>query len=388
MAIMRHLLLMALPATLLAAAAPLAPAHACSPPYPGLTGRKVHPPPSSVGVPVNARVLVRYQGGFGQSPRPDLTMPAVGGTLALREAGGAAVTVGKAYFGSRPTEHLLETVVALEPAQALKPNTAYEVVDGQLQLPCVTPAGCAFGAPEVIGTFTTGTSTDAFGPSTNGSGVLNKGQYARCDQGACCGPYWIRYYGAVWAAAEDDAAGKAVLYNLYKEGTAEPLVPFLELNRLTVAVSCSGLTDPNALRLDQGSYTVKAVDWAGNESVTFDFVIEFPCGEPPERAEIDGGNDVTRDAGAEAVETAAPDGPRDAALPLDGPQAPDVPSGSHADVPRATGGPSTSDAGSPSSPPRRSDGGGCAVGGAGSAALPALAFLLLAVGCRRRPRQR
>jgi MYXO-CTERM domain-containing protein len=342
--------------TLLLAAAPLARrAEACSAPYPGLSGRALYPADGTSGVPLNARIAVRYRVGHELDNR----FPPLGPDIALRVANGAAVAVTSELIGTGSYWNT-ETLVILRPSQPLAAGTSYEVLDRRSKIPCdIFANDCALGDPAVFARFATGAASDTVAPQFAGLSPLIVGAFDRCDSSACCGPYVSRSFGMTWTRGQDDVAGQAVRYNLYRVGDAGPIASLIDSDGIGLAVSCMGTgVYPQSLMVRTGTYFVRAVDWAGNEDIN-DIQVRVPD-DACTGSSTDGGSPTDADEGF--LEPGAE--------PSDG------------------GGARDSGADRASAPaPHRSSGGSCSMGGGGGddqgTVLPLLIVLGL-LGVRRR----
>lgn len=177
-------------------------ALACSRPGSFLSARSVYPPGGTVGVPVNARLVVSYV----WNDLPSGNNPAR--NLGLRAAGGNPEDVviissePERFRWARRASHIVK------PRSELKPNTTYEVFDDNKRVNC-SPYGdprCEEGSQVVFATFTTGSSSDRKPPSFEGLQSVEGGTSELCDQGACCGPYRYIKVKLNWNKATDDVS--------------------------------------------------------------------------------------------------------------------------------------------------------------------------------------
>ena len=310
--------------TLLLAAAPLARrAEACSAPYPGLSGRALYPADETSGVPLNARIVVRYRVGreLGNG------FPPLGPDLALRVANGAAVAVTSELIGTGSYWNT-ETLVILRPSQPLAAGTSYEVLDRRGKIPCdIFANDCALGDPAVFARFATGSASDSVAPQFAGVNPLIVGAFDRCDSSACCGPYVSRSFGITWTRGQDDVAGQAVRYNLYRVGDAGPVASLIDSDGIGLAVSCMGTgVYPQSLMVRTGTYFVRAVDWAGNED-TNDIQVRVPD-DACTGLSTDGGSPTDADSVSDAsVGTTDAGGARDSSADRANASAPNQSSG-------------------------------------------------------------
>jgi hypothetical protein len=320
--------------------------EACSAPYPGLSGRALYPADGTSGVPLNARIIVRYRVGreLGNG------FPPLGPDIALRVANGAEVAVTTALINTGSVWNT-ETLVALRPSQPLAAATSYEVLDRRRTIPCdIFTNNCALGDPAVFARFDTGAASDSVAPQFAGLKPLVVGAFDRCESSACCGPYVSRHFGMTWTRGQDDVAGQAVRYNLYRVGDAGPVAALIDSDGIGLAVSCMGTgVYPQSQSVQTGTYFVRAVDWAGNED-TNDIQVRVPD-DACTGSSTDGG---PTDADQGLVEPGPESG--DGGVPDSVPDA----TGTTTD----TGGPRDSGADQASAPaPRRASGSGCALAG-------------------------
>ncbi len=81
-----------------------------------------------------------------------------------------------------------------------------------------------------------------------------------CDNSACCGPYTVYQLSLQWNLGSDDRTSPYLSYNVYRDGKL--FIPMVGGDVLSGA-QCGG--GPYGPDLPAGTYTVRAVDWAGNE---------------------------------------------------------------------------------------------------------------------------
>jgi hypothetical protein len=261
-------------------------AEPCSPPPPfGFGG--VWPADGSLGVPTNVRPRWHH---LGSSQPPELT------DLLLQPVGGSPVPATVQLEAGPAGTHFV-VVIAASP---LAVDTTYELVgkvapDPNCWSDCISADYVRFTA------FTTGAGADATAPSEVGTVTATISATADvCDNGACCGPYVLVPFHLSWSAATDDGV-LPLQYRVYRFGVAEPLVT-MRGPQANAALACP--TSPSFFLFDDfyggsGTYVVRALDLAGNESVTgtsVAVVVECPSG-------VDAGvsadaASVTADAGA------------------------------------------------------------------------------------------
>jgi MYXO-CTERM domain-containing protein len=261
----RSRLTVALAALAIALAGPPQLANACSF-VPGLYERRALPPPEAAGVPTNTRAVVSY---LAMGSMSDPWVGGLGDDLEMRSKDGAAVPVTTEKFAVGADWGRWDVMVVLTPTEPLAPHTQYELLDRRGVLSCSRP--CTPGEPTVFASFTTGMGRDDLPPRTSGRGRLLAGNIETCDSSACCGHYRIRPYEAEWPAAADDVAA-SLLYNLYRAGQPTPvMMVLLPATRVGFAVSCdSDRSAQGRLLMEPGSYSVRPVDWSGNEGPAVD----------------------------------------------------------------------------------------------------------------------
>ncbi|TNE47508.1 MAG: hypothetical protein EP343_19220 [Deltaproteobacteria bacterium] len=232
-------------------------AEACSPPRPGILSVSVFPPNGTKNVPTNARINVRYNyvkgGAFSE-------------TFSIRPFGGAnlAVTPQQVSVGNWERRFFFLK-------GHLQPNTTYEVVTNIQAIPCFFfggNPGCTTGSPQVISTFTTGTSDDTKPPSFAGlQSIVPVKSPSVCSNSACCGPYHYHRFDVNWTAGTDETEASFVLYNIYRTiDLSKPVLRYVPQSR--GAQVCSGFyfgLSWDSFRGLPGGYVVRAVDLADNE---------------------------------------------------------------------------------------------------------------------------
>jgi hypothetical protein len=227
-------------------------ARAC--PVSGIYGRSTWPAPGT-SVPTNARFVVTYSS--------DSADPKVGPDLALVDAADGTIVPTMTS-----TPYALWQVV-VRPSAPLKPNHAYHLADRH-SLPCILPGGgCDPSATlAMFASFTTTGADDTTAPTFAGLRSITWGQRQVPCTGTCCLASYESYEVILsWPDATDDVAN-AVSYNVYRRdqatGTAKLVGGFLPPGDLRGTVVVSG-TPPPWSTLEYGTYSVRAVDWAGNE---------------------------------------------------------------------------------------------------------------------------
>jgi MYXO-CTERM domain-containing protein len=224
-------------------------------------------------------VVVTYHGIF---PRAELPVPELGPDLQLRPGGEPPLAMTYEVLRARESHWLRWTSVVLRPAQPLRPETTYEVVDRRDALPCYaflkSPA-CALGGEVVVAAFTTGARPDTAGPVFQGLRKVRASTAASCAQGATCSSFSGWNFDLEWDAATGDGP---VLYNVY-ERDGQNLVlrhPFVASLKVPGAVVMSGVPS-KGFTGGPGRYLVRAVDWAGNEDAnTVEMAVGGGCGQP------------------------------------------------------------------------------------------------------------
>jgi hypothetical protein len=219
-------------------------ARACSPPYDGISERRVFPEDGAVDVPTNARVLVEYATGANHGLDPPI----------LRVQGGGEVEV---EVLTEYTTYL--DVRVLRPDAPLASSTTYEVLD-TVSFDCVDVEWCIV-APAVVATFTTGTSTDTVAPTA--TGVTAPAVYV-ANQGTSCDKNSDAVRQEVAIAAFDDDRPVAWVRLEYLD--AEGNVIFGPLPPIAVGRICgSGVANWDYDRATEaGDFAVRAIDLAGN----------------------------------------------------------------------------------------------------------------------------
>lgn len=157
------------------------------------------------------------------------------------------------------------THVVIKPQAELAPNTTYELFDHHPSLPCYPDSGaqCEAATVTTFATFTTGSLPDTTPPQFDGlESVLPQASHEVCENSACCGPYIIHRLFLQWKLGGDDRTGEEVAYNVYRDG--QLFISLLRGPSLNGVQFCSG-GGPFGPLLPAGDYTVRAVDWAGNE---------------------------------------------------------------------------------------------------------------------------
>jgi hypothetical protein len=262
-------------------------ARACSLPPPVSSSTLLTP---ATSLPLNGRVRVSLPGssdgsGPGSDPRLDVSIRPVQGEPVPAKV--ELVPGGVLDWSA---------IAVLTPDAPLAPSTTYEVLTRFPTDGCGGP--CPTAEPVVIGTVTTGTTTDDTPPSFAGLATVTEGTYETCDSSACCGPYGIRRFGLTWGEATD-AVGVAA-YRVYRLDDKGQRQLALETAGKTASgfSLCDGLPSgggPGFVQLyGAGTFAVTAVDLAGNEDGnTITMTLEPSCTPDP----IDAGPDSTADGG-------------------------------------------------------------------------------------------
>lgn len=228
-------------------------AEACSPPW-GVSRRVVLPPDGATGVPLNAEVVVEYEGAVRDHEWPLQVRPVGGEPLALEldvfGVGWRAIATGRLD------------------AQ-LEPDTTYEVLD-RLTMPCQdSVANCLRDDFAVVATFTTGTAPDLVAPQFGGLQTLSS-DFVPEDESDSCGVYAYVDFHLWWDAAEDDSPVAWLRYVVYDTNDQRWNVQLGGISAAGQAL-CSGRSDVWPLGADftgpVGGYFVRAVDIAGNEDI-------------------------------------------------------------------------------------------------------------------------
>jgi hypothetical protein len=273
---MRSRLPLAFVAVAIALVAPRS-ADACSTLPGGLFERRALPPAGAVEVPTNTRAVIHYR---AIGPMSESWLGGLGEDLEMRAKDGAAVPVTTQKVATGSDYGQWEVVVVLTPTAPLAPNTPYELLDRRGRLSCSRP--CVPGDPAVFASFTTGMDRDDVAPQIPGQGSLLAQEIRTCDSTSCCGPYRIKQYEAHWPAATDDVASSRTLYNFYRAGQPTPLMVLLEVTQLALTVACDSRGASGRWLIEPGNYTVRPVDWSGNEGPAVDLgTIPTSC-DPPD----------------------------------------------------------------------------------------------------------
>lgn len=303
--------------------------QACSAPLPGVVStRRLIPADGTTNVPTNTRILLSYEGTSGEIP----DHPKLRGPDGVDVPSTLSVPVGASGIPARAT-------YVLVPSTSLEANAKYTVLSDYAQLPCVqnnlaivgaggnpmcfptTDGGASFGGDagvpptNIIGSFTTGAGPDTTPPVLSGSLSYTVGDHYTCDSGACCGPYDAFTVGFAWDHSGN--AGDTVVYELSDDAgvvfmptpdttTVGDVTP---LNGTLYGVFlCSGtiisapaMVNGSRFIAKAGTYTVVAVDGAGNRSQPIRVSVAVDCS-------------MRTDAGADG---GIGDGPSDATLVAD-----------------------------------------------------------------------
>jgi hypothetical protein len=222
----------------------------------GITLRTVMPDDGATGVPINTRVVVLYERAFGMLPL----------TVVLRAPDGAEVTA----TAERVALDFLEVQV-VTPTTPLAADTRYQVID-RLALDTTCYFEECVGEPQVIATFTTGTASDTTAPTVATASVTT--EHIVYEETSCGGGASVRHRTAL-DGVSDDSAG--VLYHYYDAAGARVAGP---LPLVTVGHDCEeAASDSFDLPLVTDTYTVRAVDLAGNEEPTGHRLTGRPCSD-------------------------------------------------------------------------------------------------------------
>jgi MYXO-CTERM domain-containing protein len=222
----------------------------------GITLRTVMPDDGATGVPINTRVVVLYERAFGMLPL----------TVVLRAPDGAEVTA----TAERVALDFLEVQV-VTPAAPLVADTRYQVID-RLALDTTCYFEECVGEPQVIATFTTGGASDATPPMVAAARVTT--EYFLIEETSCGGGASVRHRTEL-DGVSDDFAG--VLYHYYDAAGTRVAGP---LPLVTVGHDCDApASDSFDLPLATDTYTVRAVDLAGNEEPTGHRLTGQPCSD-------------------------------------------------------------------------------------------------------------
>ncbi len=273
--------------------------HACTLPPPGIHSRHVFPVDGSVGVPTNIKLLVTYQKEPGFNLRGDVAVDPT--AFGLREKGGDEIAFTTERLSVVPGQFPKEAFL-VTPLTTFKPNADYEIWDRL----AFDSAPCEAVPPTVFSTFTTGAAPDTVPPVFGGV----KGYEIRRDScqtyGSCCYLYDNMVVTLKSDSALDDIAGARISYNVYVNGV--PVAKRVPLEqRFGVCVGPALLSLPATT----GTFSVKAVDWAGNEdgNTATIFIPASVCDELKAMLPRDGGA-LTFDASPSADAVA----PNDAVL--------------------------------------------------------------------------
>jgi hypothetical protein len=254
-------------------------AHACSDLPPGVSQR-AWPPPGAIAVPTNTRPVIHYD-ALGLMSDPWISD--LGTHLQLRRKDGAAVALTTETIATVVGSRYWNVAVVLTPSEPLAPATQYELVDRKWLGVCLQ--SCEFADPAVFASFTTGMGRDDSAPQLPGKGSILDLGIATCESASCCGPYRIKQYELHWPAGTDDVSSVLPLYNLYVAGQTEPVRRLLEAPRFYFALPCSG-SGSRRETVPPGRYSVRPVDWSGNEGPavevgTVPSTCESPAAAPP-----------------------------------------------------------------------------------------------------------
>lgn len=217
-------------------------ARACSPALPQVEVGDLLPAPDSTDVPVNTRVIIRYD-AYSYYP-VDLT------DIELFLTGGDPVAIEVTAYD--------RGLVIATPQTALSPNTTYQVFVPTLA--CDT-SGCMAGERVLAGAFTTGTATDLMAPPVPAGFSEVRSSGVACESDGCCGPFERVEIQVMW----DPAPESSLRYLVYKDNVDDPPSARLASSGLAGSVYCSG-GSPFGPPIDNGTYYVRSIDLAGNLS--------------------------------------------------------------------------------------------------------------------------
>lgn len=246
-------------------------ARACSGGTTSINARAVLPADGTTGVPLNARILVRYSPTVAPiaPPAPNIRVRPQGGEpIALVQTAGMAPGLTLA----RPDANLL-------------PNTVYEILDSIL-VPCLG-LECVAGDHRVVATFTTGASVDTTPPVFAGPMGFEVSWSNPLSYPAICTggqTFAVRLH---WTAGTDDLA-PTLTYNVYGSTQTVPVIPLVTGDNVLDYVRCT--SRPTGALV--GPIRVRAVDQAGNEdSNLVELVAPNPCA--PDGGVADAAADVS-----------------------------------------------------------------------------------------------
>ena len=236
-------------------------------------GRTIWPVGGSVGVPTNARVVVKYHLTIGELA-PERAHAWLT-DIQLRTASGDSipvpVTITMLPVFARYWER--DTAILVTPVQPLMPNTTYEVLD-RLSLPCTPSRGCPLTGFQVVSTFTTGSGPDHTSPDFSSEVLVSFGDPETTS--SSCGAGSAGQVRIEWQPASDNGP---LLYTLDRDGAGTPPLPYINATSVEGEYICDG--DPAlfgfaAVQIVPGTYRVGAIDLAGNQMRSKPFLIRPP----------------------------------------------------------------------------------------------------------------
>lgn len=218
------------------------------------------PPAGAVDVPLNTELEAMPFGALAGVPRTAVAL-----ALRVADTGEEVILVDARTRGRR------------RPDSPLLPETRYELYAPTSVSRSPFGMECATEPTVLVASFTTGTTTDETAPTGVTAAATGCGTES-CDDGACCGPYVARLYGARWSATDDGALPVAYAFG-------SPDGP-RTLATMGTAVSHESGFGRSPFWIDiPGASPVYALDAAGNVSLdSADFMLGCapPPPEPPE----------------------------------------------------------------------------------------------------------
>lgn len=224
--------------------------------------RELFPADNTLEVPRNARFTVRYQHLL---PNEALAETA---TLVVRDGSGVRLDL------QIEQESGSTRLVVATPTEPLKANTEYEILLLPISCELEYQEGCFGSEPETVATIKTGTAFDDVPPVFLEGMAEQGGVYgSSCfDPNCTCDfDYKVVYKGFAWPGAVDgvDSGPVRVRYKLYIDGVLASGNNLVDQPSGTTGILCTGLAgeagfNPSIER-STGTYSVRAVDLAGNE---------------------------------------------------------------------------------------------------------------------------
>lgn len=240
-------------------------AEACSGPSGTLSLIDFHPRDAATNVPLNAQLFLTYSGNASAEQK------VAARDVVLKAQGGAEVALTAQELAGA---NRLVLQVVLKPGAELSPNTLYEVRSRVSASGCID---CSAESPELIATFTTGTTRDETAPTFAGLTGVDLQDEESCGDSGCCGPYEGRWTSLQFTEPTDP---NLVGLRIYRDSTSN--APLTIRGRRGFIV-CGGNVTSTSLYgdfvLSPGSYFVRAIDLAGNEDGNT-VSMQLACEEP------------------------------------------------------------------------------------------------------------